>query len=220
MSSTDIKTLIQNKGFDADIIPALEAHLVAQGDGIQAYDFKANRTLVKLYQFNPRQSKSEMYALALLLSIVYGGFVEFGALNCLIPESAKGDEIFSTISECADLLDTCQFKVMWDSFKSIPMKAINSKQIQDALRRSIIATMSFTFKNTQATNVLIMLDLNSEEELKDFLKIHGSAIVESVENGTVVFYDNIENTKRAKNHQDGLGADYGALHRLVHASSE
>jgi translation initiation factor 3 subunit K len=220
MSNADIKSLILNRGFDAQIIPTLETHLVAQGDGNQPYDFDANRTLVKLYQFNPRQSKSEIYALALLLSIVYGGFVEFGALNCLIPESAKGEELFATIFQCADLLDICQFKVMWESFKSIPVNVVNSKHIQDALRRSILATLSFTFKNTQVTNLLTMLDLKSEAELKEFLKINGSTIVESVDNGTVVFSDNIENTKRAKNHQEGLGADYGALHRLVNAASE
>lgn len=220
MSNADIKTLILNRGFDSQIIPTLEAHLVSQGDGKEPYDFDANRTLVKLYQFNPKHSKTEIYALALILSMVYGGFIEFGALNCLIPESAKGEELFTTISQCADLLDTCQFKAMWDSFKSIPVNVVNAKHIQDALRGSILATLSFTFKNTLVTNLLTMLDLKSETELKEFLKINGSNIVESVGNGTVVFYDNIENTKRAKNHQEGLGADYGALHRLINAASE
>lgn len=216
----EIKSIIQNQGYDVGIISQLETYLIAQAEGKEAYDFDANRTLVKLYQFSPASGNSEMRAVALVLSIVFGESIEYGALNCLIPENAKGEEVFATISQCADLLDTCQFKNMWESFLAIPLSLSKSKHAQDALRKSILGSLSLTLKNITMSSLQAMLDLKTEGELKEFLASKGTLMVESVNNGIVTFLDNSENTKRVKTHQEGLGADYGVLHTLINAASE
>lgn len=238
MSKTadEIAALLKSDRFNPEIIPQLEAYLISQvqqstSDApINAYDFDANRALIKLYQFFPQQANSKYILLVESLALIYGevtreGSHDFGSLGCLISESFKKNEPFPTLIRCADLLDSCQFTEFWSVFHSIGSNSVDyeiistlssSNHAKNALRKYILQALSLSFKSTKLSFVVQQLDYESGSgEVDSFLRGEGS-VVEQFNSGedSIVFCDNVENTKRQKAHQDG-GIDYGMLRGIV-----
>lgn len=226
-TSSEIADILKTHGqYDAEIIGKLEDHLVRQVESDSQYDSHANRTLIKLYQFFPEQSKLEYIHLAELMALVNGGSVEFSSLGCIISEANKKDERFTTLIRCGDLLDSCQFTEFWSVFHSISSssgdftlvaKLSESSKAIAELRKSILTTLSLTFKSTNLSLVLKQLDFTDGYggEAKTFLESH-STIVENIDENSdsITFCDNVENTKRDKTSgQDGV--DYGTIRSLV-----
>ena len=175
-SSTEIKGLLTSERYNPSIIPQLESYLVSQvesnGNAVSAYDFEANRTLVKLYQFFPALANLEYRNLAALLAIVYGNDAEFGAINCLIPEIVKAEEPFPSLIAAVQHRDACLFSNLWTTIASMESSSlvsianlVKSNHAKTALRTSILNTLSLTFKSTTLASVLTHLNLESEAQL-------------------------------------------------------
>jgi hypothetical protein len=230
VTADEIQDLLKSQMYNPEILPKLEAYLHSQVQSGSAepnpYSIQANRTLVKLYQFFPARAKAENLILAELLALVYSattseGSVDFGALGCLISESVKKEEPFPTLARCTDLLDSCQFPEFWKTFGSIESthkkvsELAKSSHAKHALRRSILNTLSQSFRSTGVSYVLAQLDFNSAKELENFVKENGSNnVVESILGDIVTFTAKIENTKREKVYQD-TRTDYGSIRRLM-----
>lgn len=234
-SASEIANLVQQEMYNPDIIPQLEGYLASQvqqdnsSAPTNSYDFDANRTLVKLYQFFPQDANAENVILAELLALVYGdvnkeGSNDFGALGCLISESFKKDEPYPTLIRCADLLDTCQYENFWSVYQSIGSNASGqnltvalstSTHAKNALRKSILGTLSLAFKSTKLSYVMKQLDIH-EGDSDSVALLKNESIVEGIteSNDTIVFFDNSENTKRNKVNQEG-GIDYAMIRGLV-----
>lgn len=218
-SVEDIKKLLKTERFSAGLIPQLEAYLISQVDNSAAYDFEANRTLIKLYQFFPTNSNSDCITVAGLLAMIYGELSEFGAINCLIPESQKSVEPFPLLIRAVESRDACTFATFWSVFDSIVggdsvNKLVKSEKARTALRKSILNTISLSYKNIGVAQALAHLDIKSEAELKSFVKDNAAAMVENISSDTVTFNSNAENTKRDKVNQDG-GVDYSTIRGLM-----
>mmetsp|Transcript_5345 Transcript_5345/g.6163 ORF Transcript_5345/g.6163 Transcript_5345/m.6163 type:complete len:237 (+) Transcript_5345:51-761(+) len=223
-SAADVKNLLKTEGYNESIIPQLESYLLSQvGDSKDPtpYDFDANRTLVKLYQFFPSKSNSNCRIVAGLLAVVYGEISEFGAISCLIPENNKAEEPFPSLIRAVESRDACSFERFWSAFHSITSEdcsaigdLVKSDHAKTALRTSILKTISGTYKNISVKPVLAHLDLKTEAELKDFIKANASDIVENVNADSITFKDNEQNTKRDKVSQEG-GIDYSMIRGLM-----
>ena len=64
MAAEEINTLLTESAFEASSIVPLQNYLQQQIDS-EAYDFVANKALLKLYTFSPEQSSDHHIALAL-----------------------------------------------------------------------------------------------------------------------------------------------------------
>lgn len=235
-SPSEIAALLKTDMFNPDIIPQLENHLISQvqQDNSDAptssYDFDANRTLIKLYQFFPQRAKTQYIFLAESLALIYGeaskeGSHDFGSLGCLISESVKKDEPYPTLIRCADLLDSCQFTEFWSVFHLISTNASEFEMVatlststhaKNALRKSILNALSLAFKSTKLSFVLQQLDIESKSDEADAFFKDENNVIDQINKSQdlIAFCDNVENTKRNKVNQDG-GIDYGMIRGLV-----
>mmetsp|Transcript_21490 Transcript_21490/g.27094 ORF Transcript_21490/g.27094 Transcript_21490/m.27094 type:complete len:252 (-) Transcript_21490:93-848(-) len=235
--ASEIAALLKTEKYNPEIIPQLESYLESQvqqnvdttDSPASPYDSNANRTLVKLYQFFPQNAQAQYIVLAAALALVYGtatkeGSLDFGSLGCLINESMKKEEPYPTLIRCADLLDSCQFSEFWSVFHSIEnnsgdyemvSKLSKSFHAKSALRKSILNTLSLSFKSTKLSYVLGQLDFEKDNESEVLLKGE-SDVVEQFNDASdsIIFTDNIENTKRNKVNLEG-GIDYGMIRGLV-----
>merc|ERR1719330_304453 len=90
-----------------------------------------------------------------------------------------------------------------------------SLHAKNALRQSILNTLSLSFKSTKLSYVLEQLDLDRGIQSEDFLKGE-NGVVQLINDASdsIIFTDNIENTKRNKVNLEG-GIDYGMIRGLV-----
>jgi len=237
-SPSEIINLLETQTYNPNIVPQLESYLHSQiqpaaGGGDKQpnpYNFQANRTLVKLYQFFPNKAKVENLILVELLALVYGNdaqeaSVDFGALGCLISEAVKKEEPFPALIRCAELLDSCQFADFWKAYNTTIIESTNyyprvsqlakSKHAQTSLRRSILNTLSLALQSTSLTSVLAQLNLDTTDQLKKFVNQHTGGILEEIQGDKVVFASKTQNTKREKIYQDGGGVDYATIRNLM-----
>jgi len=129
---------------------------------------------------------------------------------------------------CIELLDSCHFAEFWTALASLaavtsdPSVAavISSNHAKRSLRRSIIKTLSLTYKSVSVCHIgLSTLSFDSESELVDFVKGDEvvSDIVEAVSDGKILFVPRVENSVINKVFQEGV--DYVAIHGLVSKTS-
>lgn len=233
-SPSEISNLLETRTYDPNIVPQLESYLHSQ---IQSgnkqpnpYNFQANRTLVKLYQFFPNMAKVENLILVELLALVYGNdaqeaSVDFGALGCLISEAVKKEEPFPALIRCAELLDSCQFAAFWAAYNTTIVESsgyyprvselARSNHAKTSLRRSILNNLSLAYQSSATTGVLAQLNLDTTDQLKTFVTQHTDGIVEEVRADKVVFVSKTQNTKREKVYQEGGGVDYATIRNLM-----
>ena len=188
-----------------------------------------------MYQFFPQQAKTEHILLAESLALVYGeaskeGSNDFGALGCLITESVKKDEPYPTLIRCADLLDSCQFVEFWTVYHSVSTNSTDYEMIaklstsihaKNALRKTILNKLSQAFKATKLSYVMQQLDLEAGSEVaKAFLEA-SKGVVDKIDESadSIVFCDNVENTKRDKVSQDGR-IDYSIIRSFTMKASK
>mmetsp|Transcript_7709 Transcript_7709/g.14533 ORF Transcript_7709/g.14533 Transcript_7709/m.14533 type:complete len:247 (+) Transcript_7709:468-1208(+) len=228
-SKAEIDNLLSTNRYSATIIPQLEVFVVSQATGNSEYDFEANRTLVKLYQFFPQNAKMEYQLMVYLLAMMYGHDSDVGAIHCLIPEQVKCQDPFPLAITAVEHSDACLFANVFETlstfkecnFESIQSLVQSSKAV-NALRTQIIEVLSLTFKNISTEAILKHLNLKFEE-----LKTFSSKAIESVDTDKVTFVDNVENTKRiVRSHQDGASSsccsnaagnylDYGTIRSMI-----
>jgi len=233
-SPSEISNLLKTQTYNPQILPQLEAYLYSQiepstGNKLpNPYNFHANRTLVKLYQFFPNMAKVENLILVELLALVYGNesqeaSVDFGALGCLISESFKKEEPFPALIRCAELLDSCQFAEFWSTYTATIVETTNlpkvsqlakSNHSQIFLRRSILTNLSLTFQSTSLSNVLAQLNFTTGAELQKFVDGNTNGLVKNIAGDVVYFIEKPQNTKREKIYQEG-GVDYATIRNLM-----
>lgn len=224
-----ICTLLSHSKYNPAIIPQLQAYanseaqaLISGDPSLAPYDFNANRTLVKLYQFFPHLENEDCTALILLLSLLEFPSTDFMALCCLVPDKVQSK--CSTLVRCAELLEGCQFEEFWsvfcqigtdqevtsDASSSLLSSVANSPTVISKVQLSILELLSMTYLDCPLSVVLPSLGFKDVSSLKDFVKTipTDSNIVSSVgddaENGVVSFIANLENSnKQSRVSKDG-----------------
>jgi hypothetical protein len=223
VSSSEISAKLSSDRYSPLIIPDLESFLKDQASG-EAYDFEANRTLVKLYQFFPAQANAEYQLLAATLALIYGNESDVGAILCLIPESVKSSSDSAALIAAVENRDACLFANLFDALEqmeNIDLQSIaslvKSLKAKNSIRASVLETLSLAYKNASTPAVLKHLNLKTEADLKAL----NSNVIQTIDATTVTFTDNADNTKRNRSSTDGAGAgaaqsrlDYAAIGSL------
>ena len=84
-------SLFDANAYDVNLIPALEAHVREQA-ATQTYDARANKALLKLYQFFPEKTDTTVLALLIGKSIMALPSPEFANLRFLVPAAIQDQE--------------------------------------------------------------------------------------------------------------------------------
>ena len=98
MSTTpEIQSLLETGAYSAESIPQLERYVNDQVAGLVPYQFDANRTLAKLFQFFPEKASDLILARILTLAMLQFPKTDVLALLCLIPEKNQESEPIATV---------------------------------------------------------------------------------------------------------------------------
>merc|ERR1711907_103193 len=99
----------------------LEAYVDSQASGEGSYFFEANKALLKIYQFLPKSADPDRVALVLLLAMIEypSANADCLALSYLVPERLQKVEPCSTVLQCNNLLDSCDFVEFWKVFETL-----------------------------------------------------------------------------------------------------
>lgn len=77
------------------------------------YDFEANLTLIKLYQFEPNRVNITVTLQVLLKALVNMPTPDFSLLKSVLPPNLQQDEKVKQVVSLHDLLESCQFREVW-----------------------------------------------------------------------------------------------------------
>ena len=204
--------------------PKLEAYLRAQATGNAAYSFEANRILMKLYQFFPTTATAEDMekernntAMALVLALLqYPNTTDLLALSCLVPDRLKSQEPCSSVVQCADLLDACQFAEFWKVWKGLEgnppaaIAAVPLKNHHAALQAAICGVLALSYRTAPLKLVLAALDVSAGGELSSRADL--KPFIESADASNVYFVATADNTKRNRVFQD---VDFNSISNLM-----
>jgi hypothetical protein len=196
----------------------------------KTYSLLANRTLLKIYQYQPQKSDPCMGATVLLLSLI-ASFATTAtdalSLVYLLPERIVRAEPCSTVLKCCRLMDSCQFVEFWKVFRTITPDMFGDGNVPSGdslaifmmlaqsdgatllLRRAILQVIALTSKSAPTGKVLAALDLGSVDELQKL----NFPCVASVSSDVVVFVATGDNTKRERVFQEGLS--YGDISEMM-----
>eukprot|EP00591_Stephanopyxis_turris_P004412 CAMPEP_0195523278 /NCGR_PEP_ID=MMETSP0794_2-20130614/22259_1 /TAXON_ID=515487 /ORGANISM="Stephanopyxis turris, Strain CCMP 815" /LENGTH=239 /DNA_ID=CAMNT_0040653237 /DNA_START=112 /DNA_END=831 /DNA_ORIENTATION=+ len=233
-SQSTIISLLEHSAYDPAIVPQLEAYAKSQVSSPQTspYNFDANRTLAKLYQFFPHLAdEGGTTALILLLALLEFPSTDFIALGCLVPEKVQSREPCASLVRCAELLENCQFSSFWSTFRQIgthdtdPSSALlksaaASPANADKLRSSILTTLTLTYRTAPLSVVLSCLDLADSSALNAFMDRVPEAkkVITSVAVDEVTFVATGDNTKRSRVYKEEI--NFGSIANLVAAARE
>lgn len=211
-----VESLMAKGSYKTSNQSTFEAYIDAQATGEGEYYFEANKALLKIYQFLPKQVDANKVALVLLLAMLEfpSAGTDWLALSYLIPERLQKQEPISTVLRCNNLLDACDFVGFWKKFASLSdngdkyIKALVDRATP-VLQKGILEAMALTYRSASLDKVLANLNMeaSSSATLSDI------SCVESVSGNTVAFVAGADNTKRSRVFQEGVS--YGAIANMM-----
>lgn len=212
-SQEDIRTLVSSQSYSVSMVQPLEEYLAAQASGEAPYMFDAVRTLVKLYQLFPEQSKEDVTVQAYMLAMLEYPSTDTLALAYMIPQPilSKGD--CASIQTCLSQLSACQFSDFWKSYESLESStdlviANVAKRSVQRLQMSILQVLALTYKEAPSSVVSKTLRGIKADEIASL----NSPCVKSSSADGVVFEASADNTKREKVFQESVNfATIGSL---------
>lgn len=101
--------------YEADMA-ALEAGVEAQLTG-SAYDFRANKSLLKQYQFRPDLAKVDCVAKVLILALMHLPSADFLALSYLVGKLETEPKV-KLIKQLDEMLEGAKFQEFWTMLAS------------------------------------------------------------------------------------------------------
>mmetsp|Transcript_9962 Transcript_9962/g.24230 ORF Transcript_9962/g.24230 Transcript_9962/m.24230 type:complete len:231 (+) Transcript_9962:130-822(+) len=211
-----VESLMKKGSYKTSNQPTLEAYVDAQATGEGDYYFEANKALLKIYQFLPKEVDPNKVALVLLLAMLEypSTSTDWLALSYLIPERLQKAEPICTVLRCNNLLDACDFVEFWKTFETL--NAGGDKYIEalvgratPVLQKGILETMALTYKSAALEKVIanLNMDSSSADKIKSF------PCIDSVSDNAVTFVAEADNTKRSRVFQEGVS--YGAIANMM-----
>jgi len=211
-----VESLMHKAPYKTSNQSTLEAYVDSQASGEGSYFFEANKALLKIYQFLPKSADPDRVALVLLLAMIEypSANADCLALSYLIPERLQKVEPCSTVLQCNNLLDSCDFVEFWKVFETLSPS--DNKYVTalvgraaEVLQRGILQAMALTYRSVSLEKVLANLNIESSSAAK----LADTPCVESVDTDTVTFVATADNTKRGRVFQEGVC--YGAIANMM-----
>ena len=193
MAAMDINTIIDTAPFEQSSMKALETHVAAQKSGSAAYNFKANKSLLKSYQCNGGDSHdAAVVADVLVLGLMQLPSTDFFELSYLVPTrllpQSKGEQTdaikagvatVGVVLKGAALLEQAKNTEFW-AFLS---ETAEAKQIfcgvtgfEAAVRGYILANIAESFRNIKKDLLLSLLGFTNAEAAADTFLAQAAAV--------------------------------------------
>jgi len=189
-----------------ELIDTLQEYLNEQVQ-TDTYDFMANKTLMKLYQFYPERSNENCIALAVTKSMMALPSTDLSVLLYLVPETLALKEPIHTLVRCADHLETARFVEFWEVANLGGNELLDAiPGFPEAIRSFMIGVLSMTFQKLQSETFLDLLMLD-EESLEEFIAEQTDKLCLE-EKKFVIFLPNSENQSRPKKFKENISFDH------------
>ena len=165
------RELSLQKPYDKTTIAKLEEYVISIKKSGDIYDFDVLKCLLKLYGVYPEESKSELIATILCLSLMKLPSTDFLCLACLIPAKSQKKEPLKTILQCADNLERCTFVEFWENRNNESMKTFTNSLngFDSSIRKHIINSLQGTYRNISIEQFNKALGLTATESA-EFVK--------------------------------------------------
>mmetsp|Transcript_1045 Transcript_1045/g.1586 ORF Transcript_1045/g.1586 Transcript_1045/m.1586 type:complete len:224 (+) Transcript_1045:114-785(+) len=200
-----IRALVDDEYFDHRTIPALEAHLMTQIQ-TNTYDFKANKALLKLYQYFPEMTHQPMVLRACLISLMNLPSSDYAALVYLMPERSMKSEPVSDLLRAVDCFERANFADFWESLSQSETLSEYLTAIPDfkpKLRKMVLTMVARTFQSAPRDELAKILGIE-DGRLDDFAAKEGKGVVLKIEGDRVLFAKNEFNQIRTKKFKENV----------------
>ncbi|GAA0166641.1 translation initiation factor [Lithospermum erythrorhizon] len=120
-----VEELVAVNPYNPDILADLENY-VNQQVASQTYNLDANLCLLRLYQFLPEKTSTQIVARILIKALMAMPAPDFSLCLFLIPERVQMEDQFKTLIILSHYLETARFRQFWD-------EAAKSRHIVEAV---------------------------------------------------------------------------------------
>ncbi|KAK9697396.1 hypothetical protein RND81_08G035700 [Saponaria officinalis] len=151
-TSYTVEQLVDLNPYNPDMLPDLENYVneqVANG----TYSLDANLCLLRIYQFEPQKTSTQIIARILIKALMAMPAPDFSLCLFLIPERVQMEEQFKTLIVLSHYLETARFRQFWE-------EAAKSRHILDtvpgfeqAIQSYAVHILSVTYQRVPRTVV-------------------------------------------------------------------
>mmetsp|Transcript_4814 Transcript_4814/g.7221 ORF Transcript_4814/g.7221 Transcript_4814/m.7221 type:complete len:228 (-) Transcript_4814:328-1011(-) len=195
-----IASLLDSEPFSAHTIPKLEEYLEEQVQE-EAYDFAANKCLLRLYQFYPDLTNEHEVARIVAKAMMNLPNTDLLTLLYLVPDRLVLKEPFRTLMRCHECLEQAQLQEFWAAAN------LGSNELLDGIpgfakemRKFMVHLLSATCQKYPAQDFCSALNLE-EKELAGFVKDSEGAVTLADQEGNVAFALNDSNQSKPQQFQ-------------------
>jgi len=191
--------LVSADQYAASSIGVLERYVEEQVRGEKAYDFVANKALLKLYQLHTPRHEARVLALIFGLALAARPATDLKTLLYACPEKLlEANAEAKKIVACDALLDASKFDEFWNQVDTTLIPSL-----APAIRTFLVGLTAATFQSVSLDFFGRVLGLNATEA-DEFLRDHAQLASKTADG--VTFATNLENQPRSAS---GLGKSVG-----------
>ena len=212
--SNNILSLIENSPYDESTEKALTEYVLEEFNGTKPYLFEANKALMKIYQINANNTKADIVARIMALSLMNLPSSDLLAITYLIPRGIASDTVIETLLKRSDLLERGQYNEFWQSYPQTEI--FSSPSFIKAIRNFILTNISDTFKSITKEHFQSALGLK-DNEVNAFVDANKSLISSSA-GDSISFVAKSTHSVKAANENEGLVV--GEILRIVNSVRE
>ncbi|OIW19326.1 hypothetical protein TanjilG_26025 [Lupinus angustifolius] len=145
-----VEQLVALNRYNPDILPDLENHVNDQVSS-QTYSLDANLCLLRLYQFEPEKTSSQIVARILVKALMAMPAPDFSLCLFLIPERVQMEEQFKTLIVLSHYLETGRFRQFWDEAAKNRHIVEAVPGFEQAIQNYAIHVLSLTYQKVPRT---------------------------------------------------------------------
>jgi len=156
------------------------------------YDLEANLAVLKLYQFNPKETKKDTVIKILLKALTALPNTDFVLCKCLIDCNLLEDETIALILNLHNLLETCRFQDFWVELSMRPKLIQRITGFENSIRKFICHVIQITYQTIEKSTLISLLGNLADNQLQQWMTQNGW---KEDENGFVFVTNQDENIK-------------------------
>jgi len=159
------------------------------------YDLEANLAVLKLYQFNPKETKKGTVVKILLKALTALPNTDFVLCKCLIDSNLLEDETISLITSLHNLLETCRFQDFWGELSIRPQLIHGITGFENSIRKFICHVIQITYQTIEKSALRSLLGGLADNQLHQWMEQNNWKDMEN----DYVFIANQEENIKTKN---------------------
>jgi len=177
--------------YNPDNLDELERYVTRQSQD-NYYDLEANLAVLKLYQFNPSQTKKQTVIKILLKALTALPNTDFVLCKCLIDSTLLEEENIALITSLHNLLETCRFQEFWRELSIRPQLIQGITGFENSIQKFICHVIQITYQSIEKSSLRSLLGSLADNQLNQWMTQNGW---KDIENGFVFVANQEENIK-------------------------